>query len=172
MNNHVQMPKTAAEWSAQYVREWLREGETGLWAGKALQLRGKPVITVVHCAGFDGAAPCIEIRVGKRVHQAIPATRNWQNERRTAVRIGMHLAGKRGTAAEVEAALAAVKARQPAISQRVAELTGLIAERLFQANGTWSVQDCFDAAATRPSTRNEARRTSASCRTTPRPARR
>jgi len=148
MNKNVQTPKTATEWSQLYVQEWLREGETELWAGKAQQLRGKPVITVVHCAGFDGEPPCIEVRSGKRVHQTIPATRNWQNERRTAVAVGMRLAGKAGSAAEVEVALEAVKARQPAVSQQVAELTGLIAERLFQANGTWTVRDCYDAAAT------------------------
>ena len=26
------------------------------------------MITVVHCAGFDGEPPCIEVRIGKRVH--------------------------------------------------------------------------------------------------------
>ena len=38
MNNQM----TATEWSQQYVQEWLREGETELWAGQAKTLRGKP----------------------------------------------------------------------------------------------------------------------------------
>jgi len=59
---------TATEWSQQYVQEWLREGETELWAGQAKTLRGKPVITVVHCSSFDGEPACIEVRVGKRIH--------------------------------------------------------------------------------------------------------
>jgi len=148
MNNQVQMPQTATEWSQLYVKEWLREGETELWAGVARHLRGKPLITVVHCAGFDGEAPCIEVRIGKRLAKAIPATRNWQNERRAAIKQGMQLAGVAPNPAAIEAALEAVKAKQPSFSRQLAELIGLIAERLFQENGTWTVQEAYDTATT------------------------
>ena len=116
MNNHIQMPQTATEWSQLYVKEWLREGETELWAGVARHFRGKPLITVVHCAGFDGEGPCIEVRVGKRLAKSIPATRNWQNERRAAIKLGMQLAGVTPDPAAIEAALEAVKAKQPSFS--------------------------------------------------------
>lgn len=101
MNN----PMPATERSAQYVQEWLRERETELWAGQALLKRGKPVITVVHCAGFDGEPPGIEVRIGKLVRQSIPATRNWQNERRAAVKAGMLLAGQNGYRLAIDAAM-------------------------------------------------------------------
>ena len=130
MNNPNNVSLTATEWSRQYVQEWLREGETELWAGQSKRLKGSPVITVVHCAGFDGAPPCIEVRIGKRVHTSTMATRNWQHERRVAIRIGMELAGKSGNAAEIDAALEAVKARQPSVTQQVAELARLIADSI------------------------------------------
>ena len=146
--NKAQMPKTATEWSALYVKEWLREGETELWAGVARQYRGKPLITVVHCAGFDGEGPCIEVRVGKRLAKSIPATRSWQNERRAAFKVGMQLAGETPHPAAIEAALEAVKAKQPSFSQQLAELIGLIADRLFHENGTWTVQEAYETATT------------------------
>ncbi len=148
MNNHVQMPKTATEWSALYVKEWLREGETELWAGVGRHERGKPLITVVHCAGFDGEPPCIDIRIGKRLHSSVMATRNWQNERRAAIKLGMQLAGVTPDPAAFEAALEAVKAKQPSFSQQLAELVRLIAERLFQENGTWTAREAYETATT------------------------
>jgi len=148
MNNPNNATLTAAEWSKQYVQEWLREGETELWAGQSKRLKGKPVITVVHCAGFDGEPPCIEVRIGKRVHASTMATRNWQNERRVAVRVGMELAGKSGNTAEIDAALDAVKARQPSVTQQVAELARLIADRLAYENGSWELAECIDTAKT------------------------
>jgi len=148
MNSPNNATLTAAEWSKQYVQEWLREGETELWAGQSKRLKGKPVITVVHCAGFDGEPPCIEVRIGKRLHTSTMATRNWQNERRVAVRVGMELAGKSGNAAEIDAALDAVKARQPSVTQQVAELARLIADRLAEENGSWELAECIDMAKT------------------------
>ena len=148
MNNTVQVPRTATEWSALYVKEWLREGETELWAAPAKHFRGSPLVTVVHCAAFDGGAPCIEVRVAKRLMKSIPATRNWQNERRQAIKIGMQLAGENPTPEAIEAVMEAVKAKQPSISQQLAELIGLIADRLFHENGTWTVQEAYETATT------------------------
>ena len=148
MNNHIQIPQTATEWSQLYVKEWLLEGETELWAGVGGHERGKPLITVVHCAGFDGEGPCIEVRVGKRLAKSIPATRNWQNERRAAIKLGMQLAGVTPASAAIEAALEAVRAKQPSFSRQLAELIGLIAERLFQENGTWTVREAYETATT------------------------
>jgi hypothetical protein len=116
--------------------------------GVARHERGKPLITVVHCAGFDGEGPCIEVRVGKRLAKSIPATRSWQNDRRAAIKVGMQLAGETPNPAAIEAALEAVKAEQPSLSQQLAELVGLIAERLFQENGTWTVQETYETATT------------------------
>lgn len=148
MNNPNNVSLTATEWSRQYVQEWLREGETELWAGQSKRLKGSPVITVVHCTGFDGEPPCIEVRIGKRVHTSTMATRNWQHERRVAVRVGMELAGKSGNTAEIDAALEAVKARQPSVTQQVAELARLIADRLAYENGSWELAECIDLAKT------------------------
>ena len=148
MNNPNNVSLTATEWSRQYVQEWLREGETELWAGQSKRLKGSPVITVVHCAGFDGEPPCIEVRIGKRVYTSTMATRNWQHERRVAVRMGMELAGKSGNAAEIDAALEAVKAQQPSVTQQVAELARLIADRLAYENGSWELTECIDLAKT------------------------
>ncbi len=142
MNN----PMTATEWSKQYVQEWLREGETELWAGQALLKRGKPVITVMHCAGFDGEPPCIEVRIGKLVRQSIPATRNWQNERRAAVKAGMLLAGQNGYGLAIDEALDAVRSKRPTVSQQVAELAGLIADRLASENGSWELLETVEIA--------------------------
>ena len=89
MNNQM----TATEWSKQYVQEWFVEGETELWAGQSSKHRGNPVVSVVHCSSFDGEPACIEVRLGKRLHASVPATRNWQNERRAQVKVGMLLAG-------------------------------------------------------------------------------
>jgi len=142
MNN----PMTATEWSRQYVQEWLREGETELWAGQAKTLRGKPVITVVHCSSFDGEPACIEVRVGKRVHASVPATRNWQNERRAQVKVGMLLAGQNGYQVNIDTALEAVAAKRPTVSQQVAELVGLIADRLSGENQSWELLDAIETA--------------------------
>jgi len=58
------------------------------------------------------------------------------------------LAGETPNPAAIEAALEAVKAKQPSFSQQLAELIGLIADRLFQENGTWTVQEAYETATT------------------------
>ena len=142
MNNQM----TATEWSKQYVQEWLVEGETELWAGQSTKHRGTPVVTVVHCSSFDGEPACIEVRLGKRVQSSVPATRNWQNERRAQVKVGMLLAGRNGYQVNIDTALEAVAAKRPTVSQQVAELAGLIADRLAHENGSWDLLETVDIA--------------------------
>ncbi|KPV53810.1 hypothetical protein SE17_07465, partial [Kouleothrix aurantiaca] len=144
--NNALRALTATEWSKLYVQEWLREGETELWAGQSSRYPGKPIVAVVHCAAFDGEPPCIEVRIGKRVAKSVMATRNWQNERRAMVKFGMELAGLKPSAGEVEAALDAVRAKQPSVSDQVAELAKHIADRLAYENGSWELLECVETA--------------------------